>query len=152
MGSYDSSLLSFRVAYAVYDTVDVSLWDGIEVYVSGDGGVSYQLAYKKTGDQLRTITAPQKTAFTPLPSQPSIWRLENINLTPFIKPGKSLLIKFRNTNAYGNNTYIDDINVSAFISVDRDAFPVSVSNLSDLLCEGTTPTPSVTFGTSGRLR
>jgi Secretion system C-terminal sorting domain/Pregnancy-associated plasma protein-A len=151
MGSYDSSLLSFRVAYAVYDTVDVSLWDGIEVYVSGDGGVSYQLAYKKTGDQLRTITAPQKTAFTPLPSQPSIWRLENINLTPFIKPGKSLLIKFRNTNAYGNNTYIDDINVSAFVSVDRDAFPVSVSNLSDLLCEGTTPTPSVTFGTSGKL-
>ena len=91
MGSYDSSLLSFRVAYAVYDTVDVSLWDGIEVYVSGDGGASYQLAYKKTGDQLRTITSPQKTAFSPLPSQPSRWRLENINLTPFIKPGKSLL-------------------------------------------------------------
>ena len=151
MGLYDSSILSFRVAYAVYDTVDVSLWDGLEVYVSGNGGASYQLAYKKSGKQLRTITSPLKTSFAALTTQPSRWRLESINLTPYIKPGKNLLFKIRNVNAYGNNTYIDDINVSAFITVDRDAFPISILNFPDLLCEGATPAPSITFGTTGKL-
>ncbi len=129
IGLYDSSLLSFRVANAVYDTVDVSIWDGLEVYVSGDGGATYHLAYKKSGNQLKTIAAPQKTSFTALSSQPSRWRLENINLTPYIQSGKNLMIKIRNVNAYGNNTYIDDVSVSAFISVDRDAFPVAITNL-----------------------
>ncbi|MDQ2720238.1 MAG: choice-of-anchor J domain-containing protein [Bacteroidota bacterium] len=147
---FDSSVLSFKVAYAVYDTVDVSVWDGIEVYISGDGGMTYHLVYKKTGDQLRTVIPPMQASFVPLPSEPSSWRLETINLTPYLVRGKNLLIKFRNTNAYGNNTYIDDINVAGYISVDRDASVVSVGNLSDLLCVGAQPTPTVVFASNGR--
>ena len=150
MGVFDSSMLSFQVAYAVYDTADVSVWDGLEVYVSADGGLSYQLAYKKTGDQLRTVVAAQQKSFVALPSRPLNWRLEKINLTPYILPGKNLLIKFRNTSAFGNNTYIDDINVSGFVIANRDVFPVSILNISDLLCAGEDPTPSLSFATSGK--
>lgn len=149
MGSFDSSLLSFHVAYQVFDTVDVSTWDGLEVYISGDGGITYQLVYKKSGDQLRTVIPQSNNSFTPLPGHPSNWRLEQIDLTPYIVAGKSMIIKFRNVNAYGNNLYVDDINVSGYALVNRDAFPISISNLSDLLCQGATPAASVSFGTNG---
>jgi hypothetical protein len=148
-GSSDSAVLSFRVAYAAWDTLDVSTWDGIEVYVSADGGRNYQFVYKKTGNQLKTVALAQSTAFSALPSQLDRWRLEQINLTPFITPGKQMIIKFRNTNANGNNVYIDDIKVSAAKLFNRDAFPVSIVNLPSFLC-GDAPTPSVVIGTSGK--
>ncbi|MEO6682512.1 MAG: choice-of-anchor J domain-containing protein [Ginsengibacter sp.] len=47
-GVADSSLLNFKVAYKVYNDKDVSMWDGLEVYVSNDGGKYYDLAYKKS--------------------------------------------------------------------------------------------------------
>lgn len=150
LGVFDSSLLSFQVASSVYDTMDVSVWDGLEVYVSGNGGASYQLAYKKTGDQLRTMKAAQKKTFTALPGKPESWRLEKINLTPYILPGKSLLLKFRNINGSGNNTYIDDINVSGFVVANRDALPISILNIPDLLCIGSQPTPSLLFASGGK--
>ena len=148
-GSFDSSVLTFRVAYAVLDSTDVSTWDGIEVYVSPDGGRNYELVYKKTGNQLKTVISPQNTSFIASPGEPGKWRLEAINLTPFIVPGKKMIIKIRNTNAYGNNTYIDDIKVSAATLYNRDAFPVSISNLPFFLC-GDVPTPSVLIKTTGK--
>ena len=148
LGSADSSVVSFKVAYTINDSIDVSTWDGLEVYVSGDGGFSYQLAYKKTGKYLKTIPGSLAFSFSPLPSTPEKWRSENINLTPFIVPGKKMLIKFRNTNAYGNNLYIDDVSVSAYVLLNREITPVSIANLPDILC-GDVPTPSVIVASNG---
>lgn len=147
-GIADSSLLSFKVAYKVYDIKDVSLWDGLEVYVSNDGGIHYDLAYKKTGDKLKTSTAATTSAFTAPPSVPVNWRNEIINLTPYLKAGQHLLIKFRNVNAHGNNLYLDDISVTAHVSLDRDVLPTAISNLPEYVCDGSI-TPSVTFRTDG---
>ena len=101
LGTSDSASLSFAVAYAVYDAVDVSEWDGLEVYVSGDGGFSYNLVYKKTGNQLKTMVEAETGILLQLtPDQPDLWRTENVNLTPYIIPGKKMLVKFRNTNCF----------------------------------------------------
>ena len=148
-GSFDSSVLSFRVGYAAVDTLDVSTWDGLEIHISADGGRTYNLAYKKTGNQLKTVTPALNTKFVALPSELNSWRLEKINLTPFIIPGKKMLIKFRNTNAYGNNIYIDDINISAAILYNRDAFVSSITKLPFFLC-GEVPAPAVTIGSGGK--
>ncbi|HEY9339972.1 MAG TPA: T9SS type A sorting domain-containing protein [Hanamia sp.] len=148
LGSADSALLTFRVAYGTYSTKDVSVWDGLEVYVSNNGGVSYQLAYKKTGDFLKSVSAAQTSEFTALPSSPEKWRKDAINLTPFIIPGNKLLVKFRNINAWGNNLYLDDIGVSLFAFTERDAFPISLLNAPDFSCGGNL-TPSVLFGSNG---
>lgn len=120
--------LNFSVAYAAADSIDVSTWDGLEVYVSGDGGKTYHLAYKKTGDQL--ATAPVTTAaFSAPPSSPGLWRSETIDLSPYIIPGQKMLIKFRNTNAFGNNLYLDDIDVSAICATcTRDLEVVSINS------------------------
>ncbi|MEO6316984.1 MAG: choice-of-anchor J domain-containing protein [Chitinophagaceae bacterium] len=146
----DSSLLTFRVAYGVYDNVDVSTWDGLEVYVSADGGITYSRAYKKTGIFLKTIDAPQTGSFAATPAQPERWRLESVNLTPYLVPGKNIIVRFRNTNAYGNNTYIDDISVSAATLPTRDAAAVSLLNVPPVLCGGSSITPTFVFGNKGK--
>jgi hypothetical protein len=145
LGSADSSLLSFKVANAVYSN-NVYDWDGLEVYVSNDGGYSYQMIYKKTGNMLKTVTAPFSTsAFTASPAETDRWREEQVNLTPFIVPGQNLIIKFRNVNAYGNNTYLDDITVSSVIrSAAMDVTPTAMVSMPDYACNITSLTPSVT--------
>lgn len=147
-GANDSSVLTFRVAHAVYDAVDVSTWDGLEVYVSGDGGANYSLAYKKTGNQLKTITAAQTGSFAPTATQTDRWRLETINLTPFIVSGQPLMIKFRNTTAFGNNTYIDDIGVTAAVRPNIDLAAVSLNNVPNFSCS-TSIVPSLTVKNNG---
>ena len=149
LGLADSALLSFRVAHGVYDISDVSNWDGLEVYGSADGGVHYQLLYKKSGNQLKTVTAPVTSSFTALPTTPEKWRKDSINLTPIIGISKHILLKFRNTNGYGNNTYLDDISISTFVTLDRDAKPTKILNLSDYSC-GNSLSPSVVFTTLGK--
>jgi len=137
-GTATTAALSFKVAYAVYDNIDVSSWDGLEVYISGDGGFTYTMAYKKTGTQLTTVPATTNP-FSATPLQTDRWRNESIDLTPYIIPGQKIIIKFRNLNAHGNNLFIDDINVSipvvvynrdlAIISIDKPAFVECNTNL-----------------------
>lgn len=147
MGTADSSLITFKVAYAITSGDDVSVWDGLEVYISNNGGISYDLAYKKTGNYLTTVGV-QSAAFSAPPSSPDRWRTETINLTPYIIHGQKLLIKFRHVNAYGNNLYLDDVHVSSFTQLHRDALPVSILNLPDLICEETI-SPKLVFSTNG---
>jgi hypothetical protein len=150
----DSGLLSFRVAYARYheagvvDSTDPSGWDGLEVYVSGDGGINYQLAYKKTGNYLQTAPAATLAAFAPLPSQPGLWRNETVNLSPYLQAGRTMLIRFRNTNAFGQNLYLDDIGVTAAVKPQVELQNVSIDNLGDFTCN-TSVTPSITVKNIG---
>ncbi len=149
VGSADSSILSFRYAYEVYDDKDVSTWDGLEIYLSNDDGLNYQLIYKKTGNYLASVAGEKTTAFVALPSIPGNWGFENINLTPYIIPGKKLLIKFRGLNAYGNNLYLDDISVSAVVSLDRDLEMTSLTNIPQYVCSAM-PAPSITIKSNGK--
>ncbi len=148
LGNATDVRLTFRVANAVYDTVDVSTWDGLEVYVSGDGGKTYNLAYKKSGNQLTTVSATGDS-FSATPSESSKWREETILLTPYIVAGQKMIIKFRNTNAFGNNTYIDDINITAICgSCTRDIQVLSIDKPRGAECADNF-TPTVTIKNRG---
>ena len=67
-GNATDVTLDFKVAYRRADTVDVSTWDGLEVYVSGDGGKTYHLVYKKTGTQLKTAPVTTIPFIAPQPT------------------------------------------------------------------------------------
>lgn len=138
-----SALLTFKVANAMPDAIDVSAWDGLEVNISGDGGKIYTLAYKKSGPNLTTVPVIT-SSFSAPPSQPSQWRVESIDLTPYIVPGQKLIIKFRNTNANGNNTFLDDINVVAVNPSDAQISAV-VSPLNNSLTACTPLTATATI-------
>ena len=147
-GTSTNVQLNFKVAYAPVDATDVSTWDGLEVYVSGDGGKSYILVYKKTGLQL--ATAPVTTdSFSAAPSEPSKWRSETIILSPYVVTGQKMIVKFRNVNSYGNDLYLDDVDISAICaSCTRDVEVVSIDNPRGAECT-TSITPSATIKNKG---
>ncbi len=140
--------LNFKVAYAVVDAVDVSTWDGLEVYVSGDGGKTYHLAYKKTGNQLATAPVTVDT-FVATPSQPGKWRSETIVLSPYVQAGEKLVVKFRNVNAFGNNIYLDDISITSICATcTRDLEVTSIDTPRDAECSSNI-VPSATIKNLG---
>jgi hypothetical protein len=95
--------LTFNVAYAQYSSEN----DKIEVKVSTNCGATWTTVYNKAGATLST--APATTAaFAPTAAQ---WRAETVSLASYT--GQSnVMLKFVATSAYGNNGFIDDINIT----------------------------------------
>jgi PKD repeat protein len=97
--------MTFNVAYRRYDnTTD----DGLKIFVSTDCGATFSSTpvYNKSGTVLATTTN-STSAFTP--SLASQWRNDTVDLGAFV--GNSIVLKFQSLNDYGNNLYIDDINI-----------------------------------------
>lgn len=105
----DSAFLRFYVAAAVQSDPDGAnqYWDTLQVLLSYDCAKSGISLYKKWGKDLITDTTPTTREFIPGPTQ---WRLDSINLTPYLKNGPFQII-FRNITNFENNVYLDDINL-----------------------------------------
>lgn len=111
--------LTFDLAYATYATEA----DKLEVFVSDDCGDNWTNVYNKSGTNLNT--APATTSpFVPSAAQ---WRNESVNLFGYSNP--SVLIKFVATSAYGNNLYIDNVNLSQLNPVGVFSTPLSNINI-----------------------
>jgi hypothetical protein len=95
--------LTFDVAHAM---VDPSVIEGLDVLVSTNCGATWTNVYSKYGSTL--ASAPIATvAFTPSGSQ---WRSETVNLSVYDNMPQ-VLVKFMPYNAYGNNIWLDNINL-----------------------------------------
>jgi hypothetical protein len=107
-----SGLLSFDLSYAVYG---VGYDDRLRIDVSTDCGLTWQpTGYDKTGSVL--ATAPNNTGSF-APTAAGEWRNESINLTPWL--GQTVKFAFVNVNDFGNNLYIDNVNISAVVGINR---------------------------------
>lgn len=125
-----SATLSFDVAYAPYDA---TYFDGLEVLVSSDCGVTYTSVYSKSNTVLGTAPAVT-TAFTPTAGQ---WRNEVVDLTPYVGNSK-VIVAFRNLSGYGNRLFVDNINLSGIVSTTTPV--ASFSGAPTIICEGQTVT------------
>jgi hypothetical protein len=86
--------------------VDLSVIEGLDVMVSTDCGATWTNVYSKYGTVLST--APIYTvAFTPTATQ---WRSEVVNLGAYDNMPQ-VLVKFVPYNSYGNNIWLDNINL-----------------------------------------
>ena len=94
-------ILNFDVAYAQYTNDD----DRLDVMVSDNCGLNWVNVYSKSGSNLATGNA-QTTAFTPNSNQ---WRKESILINGF--NFSNLLIKLVTLSDFGNNLYIDNLNL-----------------------------------------
>lgn len=103
LSSIGNKAMSFDVAYRQYSSEN----DRLEVLVSSDCGATWLNLYYKEGEDLKTLE-PANTLFTPASS--SQWRKEQVDLTGFGTANK-LIIKFKATSNYGNNLYVDNINL-----------------------------------------
>lgn len=103
-----SASLSFDVAYARYSA---TYSDTLEVLISTDCGVTFSSVWIQGGTTL--ATAPDNTnAFTPSSNQ---WATKNINLNAYLGQN-DIVIAFRNRGHWGNNLYLDNINIQVSIS------------------------------------
>lgn len=100
--------LRFDHAYTYYDA---TFFDSLRVEVSADCGVTWTTIFHNGKDGLAT-KAPQTGAFTPSSTQ---WRNNNLDLTTF--NGSQILIRFVAESGFGNNLWLDNINVALTTSV-----------------------------------
>ena len=102
------SYLTFDVAYTAYAS---NYSDTLEVLISSDCGQSFQSLYKKGGADLST--APfDPNYFVPTANQ---WRTDTISLQNYLQNNK-LMIAFRNWGYWGNNLYIDQVNITGQVN------------------------------------
>ncbi len=103
--------MSFDMAYTGY-TASTPENDQLELKVSTDCGSTWTTLYTKAGANLGT--APATTSnFVPTASQ---WRTEVVDLVNYLNASE-LLVKFVATSDYGNNIYVDNINLSGSVGI-----------------------------------
>ena len=107
--------LSFDVAYRGY-TAATPENDKLEVFVSTNCGTSWTSVYNKQGATLST-GAPQTASFAP--ASAADWRNETVSLSAFAGQSQ-VFIKYVGTSDFGNNLYIDNINVSNATNVSEN--------------------------------
>ncbi|OGS88256.1 MAG: hypothetical protein A3E30_16850, partial [Fluviicola sp. RIFCSPHIGHO2_12_FULL_43_24] len=103
-----SAQLLFDVAYAPYDAAN---FDGLQVLVSTDCGVTYTSVYSKSNTVLATAAATT-AIFTPTAAQ---WRTETVNLSAYVGQS-SVIVAFRNLSGYGNRLFVDNINLTGVVA------------------------------------
>jgi len=97
--------LTFDVAHRQY-SADYN--DMLNVEASSDCGLTWTNVWSKSGAQLATVAGYLTSAFTPTLTQ---WRAETASLSAFA--GQSnVIVRFNAVSAYGNNAYVDNVNVT----------------------------------------
>jgi hypothetical protein len=123
----DSLSINFWVAAASFDLDNV---DTLEVLVSSDCGNSFSSIWKKWGADISTRPGFVTTPFVPAANE---WRNFSIDLNNFVGSEK-LIISIRNINGFGNNIYIDDINIIGTTLPNTDASIYDISFPRDFIC------------------
>lgn len=118
----DSVFLKFDLSHQTntYPGSTATPLDTLEVLLTTDCGRTFTSVYKKWGTDLQTVGSPnfgQAVSDTVgfVPSMSDQWRTDSINLSAAALSAPSFVLYFRNSNANGNNTYIDNINVTSKI-------------------------------------
>lgn len=141
----DSVILSFWRAYKPYST-SASFADSLVIVVSTDCGATYVPVWSRGGTTLSTTTGTTTGAYTAAAAD---WANTRLDLKPFIGNAGSILVGFRTVNKFGNNLYLDDINITTFRLPFRDALIRSVTEPFNRLCTRTL-VPNITIGNLGR--
>ena len=132
--------ISFELAYAPYSQPGYEDGLRVEVQTGCDANATPQIVWQKSGAELAT-TGAINDQFSPTDADQ--WRAELIDLNAFA--GEKCIVRFVSTNAFGNNLYIDNINVLAY---DVNP-PVAVINIAtDTICRGDSLVYSATLSGS----
>lgn len=137
LSGYQSAEMTFKHAYKRYDS---SSSDSLIIYVSTDCGVNYQrvLALGENGTGIFATGYTSTTEFTPAVAND--WcsgtvgaACQTVDLTPFVG-FSNVVVKFEGYNNYGNNLYIDNINIDGDPLTTAPTIQMNTSATS--ICEG----------------
>ncbi|HVA99569.1 MAG TPA: choice-of-anchor V domain-containing protein [Bacteroidia bacterium] len=105
--SLSAVTLTFGIAYTYYNG-SPAYYDSLRVLVSNDCGQTYTSVYYKGGSNLASLAGGSGSEFVPTAAQ---WRTDTVSLNTYA--GSTILVDFRSTTEFGNDLYIDNINISA---------------------------------------
>jgi PKD repeat protein len=133
--------ITFKRAYKHYSstTSPTKFKDELKIFVSTDCGVTWgNPIYFKKGAALAS-NGTINTTFTPAVT--ADWATDVVDLTAYV--GQTVNIKFEFGSRYGNNLYIDDINIAnSAVAVASVSVASSVGN--NTICAGTSMTFTAT--------
>jgi hypothetical protein len=142
----DSVFVSFDRAYVRYGT-GTTLSDTLLIQVSTDCGNTFPITtWKKGGNDLATRAGTNTGNWFPVAAD---WRNERIDIKPFIGSATSITVAFVSKNGFGQNLFLDNINLATFTLPRRDAVLKKVIDPFSRLCARTF-TPLVELGSLGR--
>jgi hypothetical protein len=101
-----NSQLTFDHAYKQYSS---SYSENLEIEVSTDCGASWTEVYNKSGAQLSSTGEFEQDAFYPTAND---WASNVVDLSDYNNTD-DVSLKFTVTSAWGNNVYIDNINIGS---------------------------------------
>ncbi|MEM9823598.1 MAG: S8 family serine peptidase, partial [Bacteroidota bacterium] len=120
--------LLFDLAYSQYSTFFGSTTDRLKIELSTDCGNTFPIVlYDKTGMELESVPG-QFGEF--IPQVGTDWKSESVDLGNYI--GSTIVIRFVHTSNFGNNLFIDNVNVTGLTP--QAALEVS----QDVICRGET--------------
>jgi hypothetical protein len=116
----DSVFVTFDVAHVAArypGSTHINL-DSLEVFFTKDCGKTLTSVYKKWGEDLQTTgpnfpivySATDSIGF--VPQNNTQWRKDSINISNLAGANGTFQIVFRNSNNFGNNTFLDNININ----------------------------------------
>ena len=132
-GSNSTLRVVFDRSHRIYSTTDI---DTLNIYISTDCGGTWTRLYTKGGAQLATVTGTLSTAYTPTSN--AQWVRDSVSLTSYVGQA-SVYLKFESRSGWGNNLYLDNINVKYTAAA---APPVAGFTTSATKCVGTSVTVS----------
>lgn len=105
-----NSQLTFSHAYRQYGAEN----DKLEIFVSTDCGSTWSSVFSEQGTSLMTLPA-STTSYVPGPA--SDWASNTVDLSAYDNTS-DVIVRFTATSAYGNNLFVDDINIGGASSVE----------------------------------
>lgn len=133
--------ISFDIAHKYYP--DPTNYDTLTVLVSNDCGATFTPVYKKWGPELASADTSTLPYITPVNTD---WRRDKITLRGNILSTGNIIIAFRNTNRFGNNIFLDNINIAPPDPGDLQL--VSIDQPASIICAPSV-TPVVTIRNTG---
>lgn len=117
--SVAQATLSFDLAHAYFSGLFGSSFDTMQISYSLDCGTTWETLWRKDdGDAVNPLYTVDPTGSEYEPSGEDDWRKEEIDVTS-LKGNNNVRIRFENRGAFGNQLYIDNINLDAEV-VDPD--------------------------------
>jgi PKD repeat protein len=129
--------LTFDYAHAFYGG-GFGDEEGLEINVSTNCGETWEQVYIRLNSDPEPFYTTESTEFGWEPN-PEDWAAQEVDLTAY-KGNSSVRVQFHGVSDYGNDTYLDNINIEA-ITVSPDNIDAEFTSSASIACEG----QSITF-------
>lgn len=132
IGTADSMWVSFWGAYRGYPGFP---FESFQVLASRDCGQTFQTVYSVRNDT--AFVAPDGSPITTtanyFPAALNHWVQKSVDISSFIASG-NVQVKFRSINSFGNNFFLDDINLDKKIFFNNDAGVITINRPFTNIC------------------